>query len=288
MRILITGGFGQLGTSVYQRLIGRFDIIRTGRIKPVGVEGIEMDLRDGVKVKQIIQLFKPDLILHLGAMTNVDQCELNPYIAREVNIAGTEHLCEAFSGKIIYISTDYVFDGHAGPYSEDANVCPINVYGETKLASERLVLLHNNNNLILRGNVLYDYAIESHASFLNWVIQSLKDSIEIQVVNDQFNNPTWTYSLADIISLCIDKDISGLYHWADADIVTRYDFALNIAKVFSLDRKLIKSISTKDLNQSAMRPLKSGLVADRIAKALHINQPTMHECLEQIKQKMIE
>ena len=165
---------------------------------------------------------------------------------------------------------------------------PISIYGETKLASERLVLLHNNNNLILRGNVLYDYAIESHASFLNWVIQSLKDSIEIQVVNDQFNNPTWTHSLADIISLCINRDISGLYHWADADIVTRYDFALNIAKVFSLDQKLIKSISTKDLNQSAMRPLKSGLVTDRIVEALRINQPTIDECLEQIKQKMIE
>ena len=288
MKILITGGFGQLGTSVYYRLIDSFDIIRTGRVKPPGVEGVEMDLRDGTKVRQVIKLFKPDIILHLGAMTNVDECELNPYIAREVNIAGTGHLCEAFSGKIIYISTDYVFDGHAGPYSEDAKVCPINVYGQTKLASEQIVLLQNNNNLIIRGNVLYDYSNNSGASFLNWVIKSLKNSTEIQVVNDQINNPTWTHSLADIISMCIIKNISGLYHWADLDIINRYDFAMAIAEVFSLNQNLIKSISTMDLNQPAMRPLQSGLISDKIANILQVRQPTINECLEQIKQNMIK
>ena len=288
MRILITGAFGQLGSAVSRHLSEDFDIIRTGRSIPHGKNGIILDVLNQIYFKEVIQATEPDLVINLAAMTPVDGCELNPNLAKEINIAGVQHLCDSFDGKIIHLSTDYVFDGENGPYSEDDPVCPLSVYGETKLVSERILLNHDPNHLVIRGNVIYDYSETTKASFLNWVVNSLKEKQEIQVVNDQVNNPTWTKSMADIIALCIEKDLSGIVHWGDADHLNRYDFAIKIAEKYVLDSKLIKAITTKELNQAAPRPLKSGLKSDKLVQALNVVPPSIDECLNAILERNAE
>ena len=215
-------------------------------------------------------------------MTNVDACEKHPKLAGEINVAGLQHICDSFSGKIIQLSTDYVFDGKSGPYNEKDQVCPVSIYGKTKLAAERILLDSNANNLVVRGNVLYDYSSYTKASFLNWVVSSLKQKKEIKVVEDQYNNPTWTQSMADIIYLCISNDLNGLVHWGDADHLSRYDFSKMIAEKFSLDSKLIKPIVTEDLEQIAKRPLHSGLIADKLINMLDIIPPSINDCLDEI------
>ena len=288
MRILITGAFGQLGSAVSRHLSEDFDIIRTGRSIPHGKNGIILDVLNQIYFKEVIQATEPDLVINLAAMTQVDGCELNPNLAKEINITGVQHLCDSFDGKIIHLSTDYVFDGENGPYSEDDPVCPLSVYGETKLASERILLNHYPNHLVIRGNVIYDDSETTKASFLNWVVNSLKEKQEIQVVNDQVNNPTWTKSMADIIALCIEKDLSGIVHWGDADHLNRYDFAIKIAEKYVLDSKLIKAITTEELNQAAPRPLKSGLKSDKLVQALNVVPPSIDECLNAILERNAE
>jgi len=288
MRILITGAFGQLGSAFSRHLSEDFDIIRTGRSIPHGKNGIILDVLNQIYFKEVIQATEPDLVINLAAMTQVDGCELNPNLAKEINIAGVQHLCDSFDGKIIHLSTDYVFDGENGPYSEDDPVCPLSVYGETKLASERILLNHDPNHLVIRGNVIYDDSETTKASFLNWVVNSLKEKQEIQVVNDQVNNPTWTKSMADIIALCIEKDLSGIVHWGDADHLNRYDFAIKIAEKYVLDSKLIKAITTEELNQAAPRPLKSGLKSDKLVQALNVVPPSIDECLNAILERNAE
>ncbi|HIC36206.1 MAG TPA: dTDP-4-dehydrorhamnose reductase [Candidatus Marinimicrobia bacterium] len=288
MRILITGAFGQLGSAFSRHLSEDFDIIRTGRSIPHGKNGIILDVLNQIYFKEVIQATEPDLVINLAAMTPVDGCELNPNLAKEINIAGVQHLCDSFDGKIIHLSTDYVFDGENGPYSEDDPVCPLSVYGETKLVSERILLNHNPNHLVIRGNVIYDDSETTKASFLNWVVNSLKEKQEIQVVNDQVNNPTWTKSMADIIALCIEKDLSGIVHWGDADHLNRYDFAIKIAEKYVLDSKLIKAITTEELNQAAPRPLKSGLKSDKLVQALNVVPPSIDECLNAILERNAE
>ena len=123
------------------------------------------------------------------------------------------------------------------------------------------------------------------ASFLNWVVNSLYDKIPISVVNDQINNPTWSQSMAKIIMLSIDKGLSGIYHWGDAEFISRYDFALESGKKFKLDTNLIKPISTKKLGQFAPRPLKSGLKSNKILQILDTHQPSIDECLNEIMLK---
>ena len=202
-----------------------------------------------------------------------------------MNIAGFQHICDSFKGKIIQLSTDYVFDGKNGPYKEDDPVCPISVYGKTKLASEKLIFEHSSDNLVIRGNVLYDDSLYTKASFLNWVIESLRNNQNIKVVNDQYNNPTWTRSMADIIELCIDNNAKGIIHWGDSDHVSRYDFAVMIAEKYSLKSSLIQSITTEELFQDANRPLQSGLITDKIVKMLNIIPPSIDDCLNAIIEK---
>tara|TARA_B100000131_G_C18116153_1_gene611354 strand:+ start:2345 stop:3208 length:864 start_codon:yes stop_codon:yes gene_type:complete len=282
MRVLITGAFGQLGTSLSSILNKDYEVIRTGKIVPKNNLGITLDIQNPVMVKEVIKATKPDLIINLAAITNVDYCEKYPELSKEVNIGGLMNLCDSFSGRIIHLSTDYVFDGNDGPYSENDATSPLSVYGKTKLASERILLDNNPKHLVLRGNVLYDNEQNADASFLSWVLKSLTSNTKIKVVNDQINNPTWTRSMADIIELCISKKLDGVFHWGDSDHISRYEFAKIIAEKFSLDLSLIEPITTSELNQLALRPLHSGLKTQKIEEVLNVIPPTLDDCLNKI------
>ena len=284
MRILITGAFGQLGHALQSVLLKKsnYELICTGRKIKKGQKGIPLDIRNQVALKELINTTAPDILINLAAMTNVDACELNPKLAGEINVAGLEHICDSFKGKIIHLSTDYVFDGTSGPYKEDDPLNPISIYGKTKLASEHILLEKNIKNLVIRGNVLYDYSPHSSASFLNWVVSSLKGNQEIKVVEDQFNNPTWTRSMSDIIELSIENDLEGIIHWGDSVHISRFEFAKLIAKKFSLNESLIKPVLTSELNQPARRPLQSGLSTEKLVNMLDIIPPSIDDCLDEI------
>ena len=284
MTILITGAFGQLGFSLYNilNMNSDYNVIRTGRVIPKNNTGINLDIRNSVQIKEVLQSTQPDIIINLAAMTNVDSCEKYPQLASEINVAGVHYLCDAFSGKIIHLSTDYVFDGAMGPYLESDPTRPLSVYGKTKLASERILMDSNADNLVIRGNVLYDDNPYTKASFLNWVINSLSNGKTINIVKDQYCNPTWTKSMADIINLFISSNLNGIYHWADADYVNRFELSKKIAEKYELPSKLINPILTSDLNQIAPRPLKSGLVNDKVVNIFKVNPPTIDYCLDKI------
>ena len=284
MRILITGAFGQLGHALQSILSKKsnYELICTGRKVKKGQEGIPLDIRNQVALKELINTTAPDILVNLAAMTNVDACELNPKLAGEINVAGLEHICDSFKGKIIHLSTDYVFDGTSGPYKEDDPLNPISIYGKTKLASEHILLEKDIKNLVIRGNVLYDYSPHTSASFLNWVVSSLKGNQEIKVVEDQFNNPTWTRSMSDIIELSIENDLEGIIHWGDSVHISRFEFAKLIAKKFSLNESLIKPVLTSELNQPARRPLQSGLSTEKLVNMLDIIPPSIDDCLDEI------
>ena len=284
MRILITGAFGQLGHAL-QSVLSRksnYELICTGRKIKKGFEGIPLDIRNQVALKEIINTIAPDILINLASMTNVDACELNPKLAGEINVAGLQHICDSFSGKIIHLSTDYVFDGTSGPYKEDDPLNPLSIYGKTKLASEHILLDKDIKNLVIRGNVLYDFSPHTSASFLNWVVSSLKSNQEIKVVEDQFNNPTWTRSMSDIIELSIENDLEGIIHWGDSVHISRFEFAKLIAKKFSLNESLIKPVLTSELNQPARRPLQSGLSTEKLVNMLDIIPPSIDDCLDEI------
>ena len=282
-KILVTGAFGQLGTSLCEVLSNK-SILATGRIITTTEKyrSVELDITNQKNVEELIHNYKPDIIIHLAAMTDVDGCEKDPEIAFDVNVRATENLLKNFRGKFIYISTDYVFDGEEGPYSEDDKVNPVSVYGKTKLYGENLIQESDIDWVILRSNIIFSYNDRTKASFVNWVVDSLKRKQIITVVNDQWNNPTWTNDLANVISMIIKKNISGLYHYGGGDFLNRLEFAKMIASAFSLDRELIQPITTPELNWLAQRPLKSGLYTNKIELDLGIEPFPIQKALDKM------
>jgi len=279
--ILLTGAYGQLGLSFYNLFHSKYEIYCTGRNYNPN-NGIYLDISNPILYDEVLKFVKPDLVINFAALTNVDLCQQKPELAYSINLGGLTNLIDIFNGPIIQISTDYVFDGKNGPYLENDITNPINIYGASKLESEKILFEHSKDNLVIRTNVLYDYSNNTSASFLNWVIGSLKKQNQINVVEDQWNNPTWTSSLAVVIEKAIDKGLSGLIHWGDGDWISRYEFANKIASAFSLKTSLIKPILTNELNQKAKRPLKSGLKTEFAQKNLNLEPPSIEECLDSI------
>ena len=282
-KILITGAFGQLGASLCE-VLPNDSILATGRNIPANEKYSckRLDITNQKQIEKVIGDYRPDTIIHLAAMTDVDGCEKKPEIAFDINVRATENLVNSFDGKFIYISTDYVFDGEQGPYSEDDKVNPISVYGKTKLYGENLVQESDLDWVVLRSNIIFSYNDRTKASFVNWVVESLKNRKLITVVNDQWNNPTWTNDLANVISMIIDKDIVGLYHYGGKDFMNRFEFAKMIALAFGLDQTLIEPIATTELNWLAQRPLKSGLYTNKIELDLGIEALPIKKALDKM------
>ena len=197
-KIFITGSAGQLGQALIKLFKSRYEIITTSR-STYNKTDYFLDITDPILTKDLIATISPDIIINLAALTDVDLCEKKPELANSINFHGVQNLVNAFNGPIIHLSTDYVFDGAKGQYSEEDATNPINEYGRTKLEGEQYLAKNSNDSLIIRTNVLYDYANNSNASFLKWVIESLQQNKAIKVVNDQWNNPTWTRNFSNVI-----------------------------------------------------------------------------------------
>jgi len=288
-KILITGAFGQLGSAVLKRFQD-VEILATDIfIPPLSSGSFSMEILDVTKSEDVVKVlkrFQPDVVLNLAAMTNVDGCEANPEVAEKINSGGVRNFLEVFGGMFIQISSDYVFNGKAGPYDEEDIPDPINVYGRTKLDSDKFVMQYQNSWCIVRTNVVFDYSKHSDASFVKWVINSLQNNKQIRVVHDQWNNPTWTYALADILGVIVEKESVGLYHYGGAEQINRLEFAKTIAKVFHLDDSLITPITTESLNQIAPRPLKCGLKTHLIKSKLQVTTLPLEVSLKDIKSKL--
>ena len=284
--LLITGAYGQLGDACVKFLKNNYNITLSGVSPSDG--GVHLDIRSKSSIKKVLSDIDPDVILNLAALTDVDGCELDPQQAKDINVSGVKNLCRGFSGHFIQISTDYVFDGESGPYSEEYQPNPKSVYGKTKLSADNWLLDNYSKSTIIRTNVLYSYTKRTKASFLKWVIDSLNDNQNIKVVNDQWNNPTWTESLSSVISKIIDNQAFDLYHYGDRDILNRFDFSILISKVFNLDSSLIMPISSDELNQIAPRPRKSGLITKKIESELGIIPKSVETCLNEIRKQFIK
>lgn len=242
-RILVTGGYGQLGTALKEVLVKEETLL---------TDTDNMDITDSGQVEKIFNDFNPEWLVHSAACTNVDGCEESPELAEKVNHLGTKILaeqCQKSGVKMIYISTDYVFDGNKGSlYIEEDQPNPQSVYGVTKLAGEEEVE-KLNDYYILRTSWVYG---EGH-NFVRTMLKLSEKMEEIKVVNDQFGRPTYALDLAKAIYDVIQKDplavISeqpGIYNvTGDGNVISWADFAREIFKVAGKQTK-VTGISTAE------------------------------------------
>ncbi len=293
-RILIVGSNGMLG----QRLTKYFSQKENVELLCCSaeeksyfpeIEYAQLDIRDKKQVKKIMRGFYPDFIINTAAYTNVDGCETNKELAWAVNVIGPENLAfyaHALDSHLIHISSDYVFDGENGPYSETDIPNPISYYGRTKLASENVIKGSRCKHTIIRTNVLYGPAKFGRPDFVKWVVTSLRNNEVIRIVVDQFNNPTYLDDLVYGISKIVDLKKEGIYNLAGEEILSRFEFAEKIADYFKLNHNLIKPITTAELNQLAKRPLKSGLIILKAQTELNYKPRTIEETFNLMKKEL--
>lgn len=291
-KVIITGGSGMLGMSLVYSLGGEFDVFasyRTNHIEMKRARFIPLDITIKNEVFRVIEKINPDLVIHTAALTNVDFCEDNPEKAREVNICGTKNISEACAksnAKMIYISTDYVFDGVKGNYSEKDDLNPINWYGKTKLEGEGEVKKLTNDYLIVRTS-LYGWNIQKKLSFVEWVIVNLQKNLQINALEDQFSSLMFVNDFAEIILKLIKMNINGTYNIASCKKINKFEFAKKIAQVFSLDEDLILPITTEELfkkiGRKAKRPKDVSLNISKAREELGIDAPSIENGLWHMK-----
>jgi dTDP-4-dehydrorhamnose reductase len=292
-RILLVGCNGMLGQRTAEFYLNNTDVQLLGcSIEKTAVskniDYIECDITRREKIKKIILDFYPDFIINTAAYTDVDKSESERELAWKINVKGLEYISEAsrvIDSHIIHISSDYIFDGIYGPYTELAKPNPLGYYGRTKLASENALKISGVIHTIIRTNVLYGIA-DSRPDFVRWIIASLRQGHIIRIVTDQVNNPTFIDDLIQGISKVIEFKKQGIYNIGGKDFLNRYDFSIEIADFFNLDKSLIKPILTEELNQPAKRPLKSGLITIKAETELGFKPHSIKDSLIKMKKEL--
>ena len=249
----------------------------------------KMDITHREDVKELVYDFYPDVIINAAAYTNVDLSETEREQAWKTNVKAVEYVAEVsrvIDSHIIHISTDYIFDGKKGPYSEKDKPCPLGYYARTKLASENVLRLSGTYHTILRTNVLYGIAHNSRPDFVRWVVNSVRGGKKIRIVTDQINNPTFIDDLIQAISKVIEYKKLGVYNIGGKEFLSRYDFTMKIADFFQLDKSLITPIKTDELKQAAPRPLKSGLLILKAQTELGYKPHSINESLAKMKREL--
>ncbi len=280
MKVLVTGANGLLGQHLIKVLLHKnYQVIATSRgesrlpFQPTdNYTYHEMDVANAMETFSVMSLEKPDVVVHAAAMTQVDDCELRPQQCEKINVQGTSQIltdAETFSSHFIFISTDFVFDGEKGNYSEEEDTKPISLYGFSKLQAESMVQTSTIPFAIIRTCLVYGNLLKgTRSNIISWVKESLEQGKTIQVVSDQLRTPTYVEDLANGIALIIEKKATGIYHISGKDWLTPYDMAIKTANKFKLDISKIVKVDASTFKQPGRRPLKTGFVIEKARKEL--------------------
>ncbi len=294
MRILVTGANGMLGRHLVRKLVEKdYEVVATAKGKSkFGVNGEKpidyrsLDITDGASVNRLINEVKPDLILHAAAMTQVDECELNKIDCWNTNVTATRFILDAAKEtkcRIIFISTDFVFDGLHGPYNEEDEPNPVNYYGSSKLAAEKAVMQSGLDWAIVRTVlVVGNTADGQRQNILIWVKEKLEKGEKIKVVDDQVRTPTYVEDLADGIILVLEKNKKGIFHIAGKDTLTPYQIASETATYLKLDSRLIEKASVENFSQAALRPPTTGFIIEKARTELNYQPHSFKEILPEV------
>ena len=287
-KLLVTGASGLLGSKIVGLAREDYEVIPLHNTNSLHPNSLKLDITNQNQVFNLFNKLKPDAAIHTASETNVDKCETEKKLAWEVNADGTRNIaeaCQTSGAKLLYISTDYVFNGKKGNYNEEDEPNPINYYGVTKLEGENQVIQHCKNYAILRTSVLYGWHPWKQ-NFATWAINELKQNKEITVVEDHYNTPTLADNLAEMAIEAIPKDLQGVYHACGSERIGRYEFARQIARAFDLNQNLIRPIKMEQLTAwIAKRPRDSSLNTDKIRSQLEAKPLNITEGLDRMKKE---
>ncbi|MBN2417628.1 dTDP-4-dehydrorhamnose reductase [bacterium] len=291
-RLCVIGAGGLLGGRILAAAKGTYELLAADlHGKPAWMPGdleyLQVDISDRDGLIGALRGRGIDCIVNAAAMTDVDRCEEYPERARAVNTAGAEHAAIAAletGAGLIHVSTDYVFDGENGPYTEVDEPNPLSVYGRSKYEGEIAVTRVLPTATIVRTMILFGYTPSGNANFVTWLVGMLREGRQVRIVNDQYGTPTYADQLAGALLTLADAHAEGLFHAAGPELMNRYAFAMMIAGVFDLNGELIIETTSERFHQRAVRPKRSGLVCDKLADICGYRFEPLAESLTHMKQ----
>ncbi|WMN07998.1 SDR family oxidoreductase [Marivirga arenosa] len=291
MKILLTGSNGLLGQKLVKLITEQTDhqLVATARGKnrlPASdlYQFESLDITDKNQVLNCIKTHQPNVVINTAAMTNVDQCETEKEDCWQLNVTAVEYLieaCEQNNSFLLHLSTDFIFDGEDGPYSEEAEANPVSYYGESKLAAEKLIEGSNIEWAIARTVLVYGIAHDmSRSNIILWVKKSLEEGKEIQVVDDQWRTPTLAEDLAQGCLLIAEQKATGIFNISGDDLLTPYEMAISTAEFFKLPTDSMTKTDSTKFKQTAKRPPKTGFILDKAKNILGYKPHSFKEGIE--------
>ena len=288
MKILITGASGLLGERLAELALKRgFRVYGSYKDNPTSLKNsICLDLTDKDAVLSVSKEVKPDIIINCAGISDVDLCERDEDLALEVNAEAPLYLAEASNtvgAHLIHVSTDYVFDGKKGMYSEDDRPNPINVYGHSKLLGEKNVASTARSWCVARTSVLFGWGREKRPNYATWIIRGLREEERLNVVTDQYASPTLNTNLAAMLLEVAEHKLQGTIHLAGGDRIDRFTMAIKIADVFNLDKSFLTPVGSGSINWLARRPKDSSLNVSKVTEELDAKPMGVDKALTEMR-----
>lgn len=279
MKILVTGSNGFVGSYVVAQLLNDgyevFASSKTGDLssfnKNKNYRFVQADFTDPFAIHDAFEFVKPDVVVHCGAMSKPDDCELHQADAFDTNVYGTVQLllnAAEFKTFFIHLSTDFVFDGSKGIYKETDLSNSISYYGRTKIQSEEAVMEYEHDWAIVRTCFVYGKPFYGRDSFITMIEKKLKNNQPFKVVNDQYRTPTYAADLAKGIAAIITKQATGIWNLSGEEVFTPYEMAMATAQYLSINNHQLLPVSRNEFKEIAERPLRSGLSIDKAKNEL--------------------
>ena len=262
LKFLVTGSAGLIGRQVVKDLSETHEVGSCyNKSKPEFGHSMKMDLFNHEMISNVLLEAEPDVVIHLGAMTGVDLCEKEESMAFDINAKATQIIaqqCSILNTFLVYVSTDYVFDGNSGMYYEDSVPNPLSIYGKSKFDGEKMVQNFSSDWCIARTSTPFGLH-PTRKSFPVWVIENLKKQKQIDVLSDQFTSPTYVPHLSKMLIEISERHLNGIFHVTGATKISRYEMARMVANKLNLDEKLLRDVSINELKLEAPRPKDSSL-----------------------------
>ncbi len=286
MKILITGSNGLVGQKIVSNLKKRSDIelLATSLNKNKSTSDFPfqlLDIQNKENINNVFDSFRPNVVIHTAAMTDVATCENDKTQCWNLNVISTKNIvdaCNNYKSKLIHFSTDFVFDGTSGPYNENSKPNPVSYYGESKLEAEKIVAKDSVDWAIVRTILVYGICSDmARSNIILWVKKNLENNKPIRVVDDQFRMPTLAEDLAEATVQIALRKAKGIFHLSGKEFLSIYELALKTANFFNLDKKLISTISSEKLNETGKRPPSTGFNLYKAINVLDYSPRTIDE-----------